>query len=68
MFGDVNLDNTVSMSDLVYLNKYNAKIITLNDQQLMNADCVYDSSIGGGDAGALLKFLVLAIDSLPLVP
>lgn len=66
-FGDVNLDGIISMVDLVYLNKANAKIITLNPAQIANADCAKDGVIGSGDAQALLKFLVLAIKVLPVV-
>ncbi len=64
--GDVNLDGTVSMVDLVYLNKAMSKIIILNDQQSANADCCMDNRNTAADASALLKFLVLALESLPI--
>ncbi len=67
VFGDVNLDGTITMIDMVYLNKYSANVLELNKQQLNNADCLYDGTITGGDASALLKFLIEAIDALPVV-
>lgn len=67
-YGDVNLDKVVSMVDLVYLSKYNGRVLTLNKQQLLNADCVKDGMVGTGDASALLRFLVLSLSELPLIP
>lgn len=67
-YGDVNLDGIVSMVDLVYLNKANASIISLNDAQKANADCAADGTVTAGDAQALLKFLVLSIKELPVIP
>ena len=68
MIGDTNLDGTVSLIDLVYLNKYNAGAIQFNDQQKANAACVSDDIINGADADALLKFIVEAIKELPIQP
>ncbi len=65
--GDVNLDKEVTMMDLVYLNKYLAKTITLNEQAMANASCLEDDVINASDASALLKFLVEQVDSLPVV-
>ncbi|MBQ8725061.1 MAG: hypothetical protein IJY74_05250, partial [Oscillospiraceae bacterium] len=61
-------DGTDSLIDLVYLNKYNAGAVTFNDAQMANAACVDDGAINGADADALLKFIVEAIDSLPIIP
>ncbi len=66
LIGDTNLDGTVSLIDLVFLNKYNAGSLTFNDAQLANAACVDDGAINGADAQALLKYIVEAIDSLPV--
>ncbi len=64
-YGDVNLDGGISMVDLVYLNKANAKIVALNDQQKLNADCAFNGSIDSSDASVLLKYLLATIESLP---
>lgn len=66
--GDVNLDSTISMVDLVMLNKRNADIVTFNEVQTANADCCADGLIDASDARALLQFLVLSIKELPLNP
>lgn len=69
LIGDVNLDGTVSLIDLVYLNKGLAGSITLNDQQKANADCVADGegAITAADATALMKYIIESIDSLPVI-
>ena len=64
-YGDVNLDNEVTMIDIVYLNKYLAGVIQFNAQQLANADCCRDKNIDTSDSNVLLKFMVHKIDSLP---
>ncbi len=68
VYGDLNLDGIVSMVDQVMLNKYNAKILQLNEEQMVNANCCNDSNIDASDARALLQFLVLAVKELPLMP
>lgn len=67
-FGDLNLDDTVSMVDLVYMNKAIAQIVTLNDQQIANADCCFDGAVTASDASVLLQFMVLSIKELPVIP
>ena len=66
LIGDTNLDDNVSMIDVVYLNKYNAGVIKFNEQQMRNAECMADGRIDSSDSMALLKFLVHKIDSLPV--
>lgn len=68
IIGDVNLDGTISLIDVVYLNKSIAGSVTLNDDALVNAECVTDGSINGLDATALLKYTVESIKSLPVLP
>ena len=66
MYGDVNLDGRVDITDAVLLNKKAANAVDFNAQQLLNGDC-YDQNgeIDGNDATALLKFLVHIIKALP---
>jgi hypothetical protein len=66
--GDVNLDDVVSLVDVVCLNKYLAGSVTLNDTALSNADCCDDGAVNGSDVTALLKYVVESIDVLPVVP
>ncbi len=65
-YGDVNLDGAVSMVDLVMLNRSIAKIVQLNGEQMANADCCSDGKLNAQDASALLQFLVLAINEIPV--
>ncbi|MGN0584466.1 MAG: dockerin type I repeat-containing protein, partial [Ruminococcus sp.] len=66
IYGDVNLDDVVSMLDVIYLNKYVANIINFNPSQMKNAECVIDGQINSSDSQALLKFMVNNIESLPV--
>lgn len=68
LYGDVNLDKSISMVDLTYINKYLASIIKFNDQQRTQADCFIDGSISSSDATALMKYLAEQIDSIPVIP
>lgn len=65
-YGDVNLDDSISILDVIYLNKYLAKILQLNDQQLANADCCNDKIINSTDASILLRYTIKKIESLPV--
>ncbi|MGN0630333.1 MAG: dockerin type I repeat-containing protein, partial [Ruminococcus sp.] len=65
-YGDVNLDDSISVLDVIYLNKYLAKILKLNDQQMANADCCNDTVINSTDASILLRYTIKKIDSLPV--
>ncbi|MGN0631710.1 MAG: glycoside hydrolase family 48 protein, partial [Ruminococcus sp.] len=68
LIGDTNLDGAVGVVDVVYLNKYLAKAINFNAQQLRNAQCVADDLINSSDSTTLLKYTVKKIDSLPVAP
>ncbi len=66
--GDVNLDEGVSLIDVVFLNKYLAKSVTFNETQMANAECVADGDINAGDTSALLQYIIQLIDALPVIP
>ena len=66
--GDVNIDGSRSMLDIVYLNKYIAGIIQLNEQQIIHADTFKDSEINAKDSTALMKLLAGQIKVLPVLP
>ncbi len=65
LYGDVNLDGRVDITDAVLLNKASAGAVSLGDQAAANADCNANGELGADDAIALLKFLVHLISSLP---
>ncbi|MDE6020378.1 MAG: glycoside hydrolase [Ruminococcus sp.] len=68
LIGDCNLDNAVSVADLVYLNKYLVGIIKFNDQQKINAECHTNGGvIDASDATALLRYCAQQIESLPVM-
>ncbi len=64
--GDVNLDGKVNIADVIRLNKYVAGIVTLEDQQLANADCYADGLVDADDALTLLQYMVSMINTLPV--
>ena len=67
LYGDTNLDGTLSMIDIVYLNKFISGAMELNDQQLANAQCyISDPEINGRDANALMQRLAEQIKVLPV--
>lgn len=68
MYGDVNLDEVVSLLDAVYLNKYLASAMDLNAQALANAGCCKDGRLNGADSSALLRYIVRMIETLPVLP
>ncbi len=68
LYGDVNLDGKVDITDAVLLNKKAAGQVDLNAQATANADCMFNGEINGDDATTLLQFLVQLIRSLPVNP
>lgn len=65
LYGDVNVDGRVDITDAVLLNKAAAKSVILSEQAIANADCNTNGEVGSDDAILLLKFLVSVIDRLP---
>ena len=66
LYGDVNCDSRVDITDAVMLNKAIAGVVTLGTrQQKAIADCDGDGEIASNDAVALLKFLVSLVKQLP---
>ena len=66
LYGDVNCDGRVDITDAVLLNKAVAGAVTLESaQQQANSDCDGNGELGSNDAVVLLKFLVALIKSLP---
>ncbi len=65
LYGDVNLDGRVDITDAVLLNKAVAGAVVLNEQANANADCHKDNEVEIEDATVLMKFLVRLITELP---
>ena len=68
IYGDVNLDGKVDILDAVFLNKYLATLVQFSDVQAANADCYQDNVLDEKDTRALLQFVILLIDDLPVPP
>ena len=67
-YGDVNLDGKVDIVDAIFLNKYLATLIQFSDAQVANADCYQDGVLNDQDTPALMQFIILLIDDLPVQP
>ncbi len=65
LYGDINLDGRVDITDAVLLNKATAGAVDLNTQARSNADCNGDGNTDSADAVVLMKFLVNLVNSLP---
>lgn len=65
LYGDVNLDGRIDLTDAILLNKYCADTVKLSEPQLANGDCNANGQTDMNDSIALLRFLVHSINSLP---
>ena len=68
LYGDVNVDDDVTIADAVLLNKYLVNSATLSEQGMANADAFYDGRITSDDTLAILKLIVGTFDTLPVMP
>ena len=62
MYGDVNMDGKVDLTDAIILNKYQAGLVTFTDAQKANANCdITDGTenITEGDTVALMRFVLM---------
>jgi hypothetical protein len=63
--GDINLDNKISLLDIITLNKSITGSVSLNPEQTANADCNGNGSVSADDLISLMKYIVQKVDSLP---
>ena len=70
LYGDVDLDGAVSLTDAIVLNKYLAGMVVLSDAALANANCYLDpdSNLNEEDTTYLMRFVIRLIDDLPYIP
>jgi hypothetical protein len=66
LYGDVNCDNIVDVSDVVLLNKSLVQSATLSELGSANADCNLDKVLSSDDSLVILKYLVQTYSSLPV--
>ena len=67
-YGDVNVDDNVTIADAVLLNKYLVNSATLSAQGMKNADAYKNDKIESSDTLAILKLIVGTYDELPVYP
>ena len=65
LYGDINLDGNIDLTDAILLNKAIASAVQLNDQQAANANCDNIPGLDVNDSIVLLKFLVQLVPALP---
>ena len=70
MYGDVNVDGEVTVSDVVKLNMYllNNEQNPVSDQGLANADCVYDNTIDTSDSSIIMNYVAMMVSYDKLGP
>ena len=64
MYGDVNSDQRVNVSDVVQINMYllNKAVNNLTDVQLANGDCARDDIIDSSDSAIILNYVSMVVD------
>lgn len=67
LYGDINCDGVIDITDAVMLQKYLNDSVSLNYAQLANADCQKDEQIDSTDVVVLMQFLLNSFTSLPVV-
>lgn len=67
-YGDVNMDGTVNIADVVALNMYllDKEINTLTAKGIANADCAKDMIINSDDSLILMNYIAMIIDESQL--
>jgi uncharacterized protein YgiM (DUF1202 family) len=67
LYGDVNLDGSITMNDVVLLHKALAGSISLNKTAAANADCYADGALSTVDATVIIQS-ILGNCNLPVQP
>ncbi len=66
VYGDISLDNSIDMGDVVLIARYTAGLFTPQDnQQILNADCNSDGTVDWTDVNILVNFNLGVINVLP---
>ncbi|MDE6019568.1 MAG: SH3 domain-containing protein [Ruminococcus sp.] len=67
IYGDVNGDGAVTVADAVLLHKYLVGAVSLNVEQLANADCSCDSLLSLKDVTVIMQHLSGRLTALPIL-
>ena len=66
-YGDVNIDNQITMADVVILHKSLSGAISLNMTSAANADCYMHGKLTYADAAVIIQF-ILQNNTIPMKP
>ena len=65
LFGDVNMDGRIDITDAVLLNKMAAGAVEANQSQRLNGDVNGNGEIDSADGLILFMFVIQQINTLP---
>ncbi len=65
LYGDVTLDGTINLSDVVFLSKMSSNVVSSTEVQRINGDCDESGDIDVIDVMVLVEFIIGIIESLP---
>lgn len=70
LWGDVNVDGSVSIADVVKLNLYLLNNVdnALTEQGFVNANCLYDEVVDSSDSTFLMNYVVMLIHYTEMGP
>lgn len=63
LYGDVDNDGVISVADATLIQRYNADLITLTDEQIERADVNFDGKVDILDSTLICKYVAEIIDS-----
>ena len=64
-YGDVNLDGTINLADIIRVSRYVTGILELSDAAIEKADVNADGVVDANDALVLIRFQTRKISALP---
>lgn len=67
IYGDINCDGVVSVADAVLLHKYIVGAVSLNVEQIANADCSFDGILSTKDVTVIMQHLSGHYTALPIL-
>ena len=67
LYGDVNQDGKVDLTDSIMLSKANSNLIELSEAQQKVADCDANGTVDDNDASILLQFNLMLVTDLPYI-
>lgn len=66
--GDINMDEEISLADVVLMQQIMLGQVTADDVQLLQADCYQDEVVDQKDVLTLMRFLMRIVSQIPVTP